>query len=97
MFAGVVVEIFLFGKGIVFLNCCSDGVYGLHDYACDFYIGKFKAEIFLQGDHQLQRINRIQSQTVRAEQRLVVPNLRRTDFEHAVFNHHLFDLGLKFS
>ena len=47
------------------LNCGRNGVDGLHDFARDFDIGKFQPEIFLQGDHQLQGINRIQPQTVR--------------------------------
>ena len=80
----------------MFLNCCSDGIDGLHDFARDFGIRNFQSEVFFQGDDQLQGVNRIQSEAMWAEQWLVIPNFRRTDFEHAIFNHHFFDLGFKF-
>ena len=81
----------------MFLNKCGNGVDSLHHFPGNFNVGKFQAVILFQGDYQLQRINRIESQTMRAEQRLVIANFRRTDFKHAVFNQRLFDLVLEFT
>jgi len=71
-------------------------LYDLIDEARHLGIGKFKAVIFFQGDDQLQGIHRIQSQAARPEQRLVIPDFRRADFEHQVIHQHLFDLPLEF-
>ena len=67
-----------------------------HDFLRPLGIGNFQAVIFFQGDDQLQRVHRIQPQAARPEQRLVIPDFRRTDLEHQIFNQHLFDLRLEF-
>jgi hypothetical protein len=81
----------------MFLDCRSDGVDGLHRLSRRFRVGEFQAVVFFQGDDQLQRVHRIQSQAARPEQRLVIADLRRADLEHQIFNQHLFDLGFEFN
>lgn len=72
------------------------GVDGLHGFAGDRGIRKLKTVILVEGHHQLECVNRIQSQAYRAEKECVVPNFVGGDFEHQLFDEHLFELELEF-
>lgn len=59
--------------------------------AGDVGVGQGDAEALLQRDGQLERVDRIQPEPVRAEERQIVGDLLLRHLEHQVLDHHLFD------
>ena len=54
--------------------------------------GTRHAKLFLQRDHQLQRVDRVEPEPVFAKERQIVGDLFLRHFQHQVLDHHFFDL-----
>ena len=69
-----------------------NGADGLKNLTRGFGIGNLESIRFVQGDHQLQGVHGIQTDTTGAKQRLVVADFVRADLEHEVLDHQLLDV-----
>ena len=55
--------------------------------------GDADAESLFHAHHQLERVDRVQAQTVRAEKRKVVSNLISRRLEHQILDQHFLNAG----
>jgi hypothetical protein len=55
-------------------------------------IGDFQTKTFIEGNHQLKCVHRVQTQAALAKERLVIAYFTFGQLEHEVFNHHSLDL-----
>ena len=74
----------------------GDAVDAVNDLPRGLGVGNFQAVIFIERDHDLERVHRIQSQTARTEERLVVSDFICRVLKHEVFHQHAFDLPFEF-
>ena len=77
-------------------NGGDDGIDAVNDLSRGFRVGNFQAVIFIERNHHLERVHRIQSQAAGAEERLVVFDFIRRVLKHEIFHQHAFDLPFEF-
>ena len=51
------------------------------------WVGDLQAKMLVQGDYQLQGVDRIEAQAARAKEELVIGDLRGTHLQHQVLDH----------
>jgi len=74
----------------------GDGVDAVNDLPRRLRVGDLQAVVFIERDHNLERVHRIQPQTAWPEERLVVSDFLRRVLKHEVFHQHAFDLPFEF-
>jgi len=52
-------------------------------------------KVLLDTYSQLKRVDGVEGQTFRAEERGVITNIFRRNFQHEVFDHHVLDAGFE--
>jgi hypothetical protein len=80
-------------RAAFFENVIVDRIYSLKRFPCDFRAWHTHSKCFFHADHQLERVDGIQTESIRAKKWKIVCNLFRGDLKHQVFYKHLFDAG----
>src|SRR5206468_3323402 len=81
----------LSSRAAFFENVIVDCVYSLKGFASDFRAWHTDPKRFLHAHDQLERIDGIQTETVRSEKRKVISDLFRSNLQHQILYKHLFD------
>lgn len=72
------------------------GVDGTQHTLGDFGVGDLEPVVLVQAHDELERVDRVEPETVRAKQHLVIANFLGADLKHQVVDEHPFDLRFEF-
>ena len=78
--------------------CCNVGGNRIHADKClsgDFGAWRGDAEVLLNTHSQLERIDRVESETLGTEERCIITNIFRRNLQHEVFDHHALNAGFE--
>jgi hypothetical protein len=81
----------LTGISSLFENVIVDRVDGLQSLACDFRIRNADAESFFHAHDELERIDRVETKSIRTKQWEIVCDFLGCGLQHQIFYQHLFD------
>jgi hypothetical protein len=83
------------GSRALLENVIMNRVYRPECFGCDLRIWDTDAEFFFHANDEFKRVDGIESQATRPEERQVVADLIRSGLQHQVLHQHFFDLGAK--
>ena len=73
----------------------GEGLDAAEDFLGNGLVGDLEPVMFIERDHQLEGINRVEAEPAGAEKRLLIADLRGGHLEHEVLHHHAFDVLFK--
>jgi hypothetical protein len=78
--------------------CCNVGrnrIYADKCFSGNFGAWRSDAEVFLNAHGQLERIDRVESETLGTEERCIVTDILRRNLQHEVVDHHALNAGFE--
>jgi hypothetical protein len=78
--------------------CCNIGRNRIHAdkrLSGDFGAWRGDAEVLLNTYSQLERVDRVESETLGTEERCIIANIFRRNLQHKVFDHHALNAGFE--
>src|SRR5437879_9541179 len=75
----------LAGRATFFENIIVNRIYGSKRLASNFGAWHTHAEGFLHAYHQFERVDRVEAEAIRAEERKVICDLIRSGLQHQIF------------
>ena len=81
----------LAGRATFFENIIVNRIYGSKRLASNFGAWHTHAEGLLHAYHQFERVDRVEAEAIRPEERKVIRDLIRSGLQHQIFDQHLLN------
>src|SRR5438094_9526666 len=81
----------LAGRATFFENIIVNRIYGSKRLASNFRAWHAHAEGFLHAYHQFERVDRVEAEAIRPEERKIICDLVRSGLQHQIFDQHLLN------